>query len=139
MPSPPFFPSGSIVAEMQAIEKGVPIKKIPTANRSRAGKGYPVSAVRSSFFTRRSGRAEACGRLLSSPHNGGLTSATPTRRPFVKMWVKAETWRTPQDTFKSNGEHYSRDERRASIGNRRFHSIWKICIKKRPSQTPFSQ
>lgn len=26
MPSPPFFPSDSIVAEMQAIEKGVPIK-----------------------------------------------------------------------------------------------------------------
>lgn len=89
-----------------------------------------MSAVRSCFFTRRSGRAEACGRLLPSPDNGGLTSASPTRRPFVKMWVKAETWRTPQDTVKSNEKHYSRAGGGASIGKRRFCSIWKVCIKK---------
>ena len=30
-------------------------------------KNYPASAVRRYFFTRRSGRAETCGRLLPSP------------------------------------------------------------------------
>ena len=30
-------------------------------------KNYPASAVRRCFFTRRSGRAETCGRLLPSP------------------------------------------------------------------------
>lgn len=38
---------------------------------------YPASAVRRCFFTRRSGRAETCGRLLPSPGDtiGGMTSA----------------------------------------------------------------
>jgi len=54
---------------------------------------YPMSAVGLCFFTRRSGRAETCGCLLSSPGEQvrGLDICIPTRNPFVKLWVKAQT------------------------------------------------
>ena len=54
------------------------------------------SAVRFRFFTRRSGRTETCGYLLSSTRRRP-DIRTPTRNPFVKMSVKAITWRTPQE------------------------------------------
>ena len=77
----------------------------------------PVGAVRFSFFTRRSGRAETCGCFLPSTANGGLASAPPTRNPFMNLWVKALAWRTPQDRVRARGRglcspnaqiHYSR-------------------------------
>ena len=55
------------------------------------------SAVHFCFFTRLSGRAETYGCLLPSPDKWGPDICNPTRNPFVKMWVKAEPWRTPQD------------------------------------------
>ena len=44
----------------------------------------PVNAARLCFITRRSGRAETCGRLLSSTANGGLTAAN---RPGILFMI----------------------------------------------------
>ena len=83
-------------------------------------KNYPASAVRRCFFTRRSGRAETCGRLLPSPgdqRSGAWHPRKPTRNPFLNLWVKAQAWRTPQD---NHWEHYSRRACRCQRGTGRF-------------------
>ena len=89
-------------------------------------KNYPASAVRRCFFTRRSGRAETCGRLLPSPgdqRSGAWHPRKPTRNPFLNLWVKAQAWRTPQD---NHCEHYSRRARHCQRGISRFSRNCKI-------------
>ena len=89
-------------------------------------KNYPASAVRRYFFTRRSGRAETCGRLLPSPgdqRSGAWHPRKPTRNPFLNLWVKAQAWRTPQD---NHWRYYSRRARHCQRGTGRFSRNCKI-------------
>ena len=128
-----FVPNGAVCVERrrQAHEQG-PVacggflggvgegKEMDGGYAPPSKKNYPASAVRRCFFTRRSGRAETCGRLLPSPgdqRSGAWHPRKPTRNPFLNLWVKAQAWRTPQD---NHWEHYSRRACRCQRGTGRF-------------------